>query len=70
MLIIRNGANPAPELWWVGVKIECPKCIQVVQLEKGDQDRASMTFHQGKYGRYLIYQCENCRNDILKREFE
>jgi hypothetical protein len=39
MKVILGGAkNRKP--WWEGKLLECEQCGQVVQLERGDEDRA------------------------------
>lgn len=70
MIIIRNGAKPPPQPWWHGLRIECPKCTEVVMLQKGDQDRASIGFEINEYGHHVSYRCENCGNITTRRQHQ
>lgn len=54
MKIIKQGQNIKP--WWLGRRMECRLCHQIIEIEREDDRRAEFCVTPS----YVQYRCTNC----------
>jgi hypothetical protein len=54
--------------WWTGKRMECPRCGQIIILEKDDWKNAP-NFHNHYRPNCIAVACSNCdQHMVLERE--